>query len=103
MKPRTPKSVNKASFSDMLEEHNISKQLLENSKKDSEKYTQSILNKCGSRVKEWTKIKWWTYHSDGLVTFERNFDIRIRALNTSSYELQMYVGFIRKEMILIES
>lgn len=54
-------------------------------------------------MKEWTKIKWWTYHSDDLVTFERNFDIRIRALNTSSYELQMYVGFIRKEMILIES
>jgi hypothetical protein len=70
-----PNPRNKAPFNALSEEHKICKTLLENFWKDSEKYTQSIVNVRGSKVnlkREWAMIKWCMLHSDDAVVLERN-------------------------------
>jgi len=84
--------LNRAPLNGLAEEHNICKKLLENFWKDSEKYTQSIINGQGSRVKrEWTKIKWCMFHSDDAATLERNLQTHVMAMNMYSFELWWYV------------
>jgi len=84
--------LNKALLNGLAEEHSLCKRLLENFWTDSEKYTQSIINGQGSRVKrEWTKIKWCMFHSDDAVRLERNLQGHVMAINIYSHELRWYV------------
>jgi hypothetical protein len=89
-----PNPNNKAPFNALVEEHKICKALLENFWKDSEKYTQSLLNGQGSRVrKEWAKIKWCMFHSDDAAVLERNLSMHVTAVNIYSCELRWYVFY----------
>jgi hypothetical protein len=89
-----PNPNNKAPFNALVEEHKICKMLLENFWKDSEKYTQSLLNGKGSKVKrEWAKIKWCMFRSDDAVVLERNLSMHVTAINMYSFELRWCVSF----------
>jgi hypothetical protein len=97
-----PNPSNKDPLNALAEEHNICKRLLENFWKDSEKYTQSITNGKGSRVKrEWAKIKWCMFHSDDAVALERNLEMHVKAINIYSCELRWYVYSSTKTAALI--
>jgi hypothetical protein len=91
-----PNPSNKAPFNALVEEHKICKTLLENFWKDSEKYTQSIVNGKGSKTnlkREWAKIKWCMFHSGDAVVLERNLSMHVKAINIYSCELRWY-GFL---------
>ncbi|KAF8514922.1 hypothetical protein BDD12DRAFT_770575 [Trichophaea hybrida] len=90
-----PNAVNKDPLNALVEEHNICKRLLEDFWKDSRKYTESIINGKGAKVKrEWAKIKWCMFHGDDAVALERNLRMHVMAINMYSYELRWYVVFL---------
>jgi hypothetical protein len=84
-----PSPSNIAPFNALVEEHKICKTLLENFWKDSEKYTHSLLNGRGSKVKRgWAKIKWCMLRFDDAVVPERNLSMHVTAIDMYSCELR---------------
>ncbi|KAF8252098.1 hypothetical protein K440DRAFT_666725 [Wilcoxina mikolae CBS 423.85] len=77
-----PNLDNKAPLTALAEEHHICRRLLEDSWRDSKKYTQSIINGKGRKVKqEWAKIKWCMFHSDDILQLELNLGMHVTAIN----------------------
>jgi len=88
-----PNPANKAPFTALAEENNICRLLLEGFRRDSEKYTQSIINGKGCTVKqEWAKIKWCIFHSDDIIQLERNLEMHVTAINIYCDDLRRYIA-----------
>jgi hypothetical protein len=95
---------NKAPFNALVEEHKICKSMLGNFWKVSEKYTQSLLNGKGSKMKrECAKIKWCMFRSDDAVVLERNLSMHVVAINMYCCELRWYVSLSigRRQLFLL--
>jgi len=84
-----PNPENIAPRNALIEEHHICRRLLENFWNDSEKYTQSILNGRGSRVKrEMAKIKWCMFRNEDAAVLERKLNMHVQAINMYSCDLR---------------
>ncbi|KAF8244604.1 hypothetical protein K440DRAFT_609178 [Wilcoxina mikolae CBS 423.85] len=84
-----PNAANNAPRNALIEEHHICRRLLEKFWKDSEKYTQSIVNGQGSRVKrEMAKIKWCMFRNEDAVVLEHNLKMHVLAINMYSSDLR---------------
>jgi hypothetical protein len=97
-----PNPENIAPRNALIEEHHICRRLLENFWNDSEKYTQSILNGRGSRVKrEMAKIKWCMFRNEDAAVLERNLNMHVLAINMYSCDLRWYVVCHSEEIALM--
>ncbi|KAF8541991.1 hypothetical protein BDD12DRAFT_442090 [Trichophaea hybrida] len=84
-----PNPANDAPRNALIEEHHICRRLLENFWKDSEKYTQSIVNGRGSKVKrEMAKIKWCMFRNEDAVVLEHNLKMHVLAINMYSSDIR---------------
>jgi hypothetical protein len=92
-----PNPSNKVPFRALVGEHKTCKMLLDNFRKGSEKYLQSILNgrpKGYHHMKrEWAKMMWHMFHSNDAATLGRNLTMHVMAINMYSEQLRWYVSF----------